>query len=495
MAKRKRPQTQPTAPQAQSEALDRFHALLDDESFTTLLAELERPLYPALRVNPLKPAPDDVHRWAERYGWSITAVPYCPTGWWVTASQTPVSQTIEHRMGRYYIQDAASMLPVELFDLNPIDRPLILDMAASPGGKTTHLVSRTFDHGLVVANDSGLDRTTALRLVLQTWGAANVAATRFPGEKFGRWFPDTFDRVLLDAPCSMQSLRSTESHPMRVISSREQTALARRQTNLLASALAAVKIGGQVVYSTCTLAPEEDEGVLDELLSRFPGAFQVEDLGERLQAAAPALAGAYGHAFHPEVQHAARLWPHIFHTSGFFAARLSKTAPISMGVEPPPSRPLRSVGQEPLTKDLARLFIRDFAARYGFNLDEVLAEQRLQLWHAPNAIYAVPLAWLEHFADLPCQLLGLKVAERTPQEWTLSHEWVARFGDRFQDSRFSITDEFVDAWLRGEDISLPSGVGIASGTVAVIFDPIGRCLGRGRVRDGLLKNLLPHRLV
>ena len=85
------------------------------------------------------------------------------------------------------------MLPVELFDLKPDSDQLILDMAASPGGKTTHLISRSGDQSLVIANDSSPDRVTALRLVLQTWGAANTAVTNFPGEKFGGWFPETFD--------------------------------------------------------------------------------------------------------------------------------------------------------------------------------------------------------------------------------------------------------------------------------------------------------------
>ena len=102
------------------------------------------------------------------------------------------------------------MMPVELFNFDDVKNPLILDMAASPGGKTTHLVSRSADQGLVIANDSSRDRITALRLVMQSWGAVNIAATQYPGEKYGAWFPETFDRVLLDAPCSMQGLRDTE---------------------------------------------------------------------------------------------------------------------------------------------------------------------------------------------------------------------------------------------------------------------------------------------
>lgn len=494
MAKRKRPAPAPSARQVQAKALERFRALLDEASFAALLRELQQPLNPALRLNPLKTRPGEIHRLAARYGWEVVPVPFCPSGWWVTAAAAPVSQTLEHRMGHYYIQDAASMLPAELFDLSPDERPLILDMAASPGGKTTHLVSRSLDRGLVIANDSGLERTTALRLVLQTWGAINVAATRFPGEKFGRWFPETFDCVLLDAPCSMQSLRSTESHPMRTISPREQSALVRRQVNLLASALAAVKIGGQVVYSTCTLAPEEDEAVLDELLRRYPGSFAVEALDERLPAPAPALTVAPGRDFLPEVARAARLWPHIYHTSGFFAALLSKTASLGLPAEVPPARPLETVGQRPLSASQSRRFLGEFTARYGFDLEDVLESQRLELWQSPRAIYAVPLAFLERFASLPCHLLGLKIAEVEAENWHPSHEWIARFGPRFTQGRVTLPAESLDAWLRGEDLPWPPEEG-SIGQVVAAFDPEGRCLGRARVARRLLKNLLPRRMV
>lgn len=496
MSKRRK-QVQPplTVLQVQAAALERFKPLLDPTSFDLLLEELQRPLYPAFRMNPLKTSADSPQQWANRYGWTLSPIPFCPTGWWVTSNQTPVSQTIEHRMGHYYIQDAASMLPAELFDLKSHERPKILDMAASPGGKTTHLVSRTLDRGLVMANDSGLDRTTALRLVLQTWGAINVAVTRFPGEKFGRWFPETFDYVLLDAPCSMQSLRSTESHPMRAISPREQRSLANRQVGLLASALSATKVGGQVVYSTCTLAPEEDEGVLDELLKRYPGAVQIENLDNRLPVPAPGLISAFGKDYQPALQHAARLWPHIMHTSGFFAALITKTASTSFPTEPPPSRPLREVNQEALTPKEARQFIKDFLIEYGFDLEAVLEDQKLVLWRSLGAIYAVPQTYLAHFASLPCQLMGLKIAEGSPDEWIPSHEWTGRFASDFKAGRVNLPSGLLAAWLRGEDIALISVEDVPHNKVVVVFDEESRFIGRGKIHKDLLKNMLPRRLV
>jgi 16S rRNA (cytosine1407-C5)-methyltransferase len=193
------------------DSLERFKRLMDVESFARMLEALKQPLLQAVRVNPLKgEVARSLDSWVDRYGWDTESIPYCDTGWWIKQSEVPVSQTIEHRLGFFYIQDAASMMPVELFDFQNTSRELILDMAASPGGKTTHLVSKTGDKSLVLANDSSQGRITALRLVLQSWGAAGTAVTAFPGERFGSWFPETFDKVLLDAPCSMQNLRTSE---------------------------------------------------------------------------------------------------------------------------------------------------------------------------------------------------------------------------------------------------------------------------------------------
>jgi len=477
-------------PSAQAAALTQFKPLLSAEEFRLLLEELQRPLLTAFRTNPLKTNQSPEVGWAQRYGWQLEPVPYCPTGFWVAQAANPVSMTLEHRTGHYYIQDAASMLPVELFDLDELSDPLVLDLAASPGGKTTHISSRLSDHGLIIANDSAADRITALRLVLQTWGSTNIAVTRFPGEKFGRWFPETFDRILLDAPCSMQSLRSTDSHPMRSITSREQANLAQRQASLLAAAIAALKVGGQVVYSTCTLAPSEDEGVLNEILRRFPGAIEIERLEGRLPHPAPALSQTENEVYDPQVTRAARLWPHRFHTSGFFAALIRKTASVDFPQEDAPDRPLSLVGQNPLPYRMLKEILSIFTGNYGLPLEDILQEHKLELWQSAAGIFAVPSRYIRQFGGLPCQLLGLKLAEETPEGFIPAHDWVTRFANRFSSAVITVPDEVLPAWLRGEDLDIP-----ASGGVVILYDAAGRCLGRGRAQNGKIKNLLPRRLI
>ncbi|HET7378180.1 MAG TPA: 16S rRNA (cytosine(1407)-C(5))-methyltransferase RsmF, partial [Anaerolineae bacterium] len=177
--------------------LDRYRLLLPADQFLQLQHAIAQPLAPALRINTLKIDLELARStWPARYGWQFRAIPFCPSGCQISGNDQALSQTLEHRNGFYYIQDAASMLPAEMFEYPPNDWPLVLDMAASPGGKTTHLVSKINDRGLVIANDSSSGRIPGLRSNLHSWGAMSIALTSYPGEKFGEWFPETFDKVL-----------------------------------------------------------------------------------------------------------------------------------------------------------------------------------------------------------------------------------------------------------------------------------------------------------
>jgi len=479
-------------PAATQSSLERYRGLLSAEDFAALMQALAQPLPHALRANPLKvDPPATAADWRERYGWDLQPVPFCPTGWQVLAAQTPLSAPIEFRMGQYYLQDAASMLPAELFDFDGLTAPLVLDMAAAPGGKTTHLVSRAGDRGLVLANDSAPGRIAALRGVLRDWGAVNAAVTAYPGERFGAWIPETFDRVLLDAPCSMDHLRPAPGRARPPASPREREGLAARQARLLASALQAARVGGQVVYSTCTLAPEEDEGVLDALLAQYGSALRVEDLSARFGARAAALPADETRAFHPAVTNAMRLWPHTFGTLGFFAALITKTAPLDGPRAEPPSRPLQPLGWEPLARRETQAVEQFFQQEYGFDLPALLERQQLALWRRGDGIHAFPLSFLSRFAGLPVEGLGLLVAEQTPQGLQISHEWAARFGRDFQAGTLRLPADYLEGWLRGEDAPLTDG----DNKTVVVMDEDGRILGRGRLGPQRLKNLLPRRLV
>ncbi len=488
-------------------ALNRFRNLLSPEEYDRLVEELDLPLPPALRINPLKSQPaESVKAWRERYNWTLKSIAYEPAGWQVLSSPAPISQTIEHRLGFYYIQDAASMAPVALFDFDPsIDRPLILDMAASPGGKTTHLASRTGDHGLIIANDASVSRLPALRIVLQNWGAINTAITNYPGERFGTWYPEVFDRVLLDAPCSMQGLRSTESHPIRPISDNEIQGLSQRQGRLLESAFKAVRPGGQVVYSTCTLTPDEDEAVVDGLLKHYPDLARVEDISAHFPAPVPGLISDGSHSFDPSLERSARLWPHRLGTSGFFAALISKKDSLMghLGSEPHDRRPGNAFGLGGLTRLSPRQqsnLLDRFTQCYGFDFTNQVENQGLILAQRSSGantrqIYSLPEIFAERFMDLRAHTLGLLFCEETPGGFVLSHEWAARFGHRFTAGHFLLPEELVSHWIKGEDLPGIAAAAPPANPIVMVTDLSGRNLGRGKIQRERLKNLLPKRIL
>ncbi|HEY9088291.1 MAG TPA: hypothetical protein VIO36_09000, partial [Anaerolineaceae bacterium] len=239
--------------------------------------------------------------------------------------------------------------------------------------------------------------------------------------------------------------------------------------------------------------PEEDEGVLDVLLRRFGSALRIDDLSAHFGRSANALAADAGRSFHPEVVNAMRLWPHTFGTSGFFAALLTKTAPLDLPRQDAPSRPVERLGWARLDRRAAAELEQFFAGEYGFDLPGVLARQSLALWQRGESVYAFPEAFFSAFGGLPVEGLGLLLGEKHPAGFQVAHEWTARFSSMFQSGTFSLPEEHTAAWLRGEDIPYTASPG--GPAVVLVCDHDERFVGRGKVGAQRLKNLLPRRLV
>ena len=472
----------------------KYRPLVPDEELPALEESLHKPLLQAFRLNPLKSDEQSLEEMSARYGWTLETIDFCPEGRKVQSAQVLPSMTNEHRMGHYYIQDSASMMPVTLFDPVRLEKkPLMLDLAASPGGKTTHLVGRSMDRGLVIANDSGPSRIPALKSVLKNWGSVNHAVTQFPGESFGDWFPDTFDLILLDAPCSMQSLVSLDSHPMRPITEREEKALARRQTLLLQSALKALRPGGQIVYSTCTLSPDEDEAVVDAILKTFPGKVRVSDAAKRIPRPAPGITSAYGQVFDEAVKGAVRLWPHRYNTAGFFACLMEKTDLFeNAGSGNAGAVPMRSWDKssfsavKPAEAMELEAFLND---QMGLSLREICDAQGSVLMSRSNGseFWMVPERFLESFSSLPCKTVGIKIATKTTGGFVPDNDWICRFFRLTSGIRIVPEAEQQAQWLQGADIRSDTAM-LPRGAIIMILDDHQVFLGCGKVSGDRIRN-------
>jgi 16S rRNA (cytosine1407-C5)-methyltransferase len=367
----------------------------------------------------------------------------------------------------------------------------VLDMAAAPGGKTTHLVSRLNDEGLVVANDSNIQRVPSLQGNLQRWGAFSAAVTNHPGERFGNWFPETFDCVLLDAPCSGEALRTGERHKSRMISPQERSTFHQRQVRLLNSAFQALRPGGQLVYSTCSLAPEEDEAVLDALLRLYPQQASIEAVDHLLPVPAPGSVLDGQHEYNSAVRRAVRLWPHLYDTSGFFAAFIRKNDSVSGQEETPPQRSLEKAGYKLLTRQEQEGLQTTLQEIYGFDLNAVIESRGLTLWKCGHFISAIPELWLTHFAECPFVSVGMTLGKQSRREFAPSHELISRFSASFTRRRITLDEKQVSAWLAEQNLQRVS-TPFSAGELVLLEDSEHEFLGRGRVEGDGIKNMLPR---
>ena len=474
------------------ESLERFTGILSDQDIEQILALQDQPLPIGIRINPLKADPAKaIHSLSARYGWQVSSIPFCDNGWVIHSSDKSPGTTLEHKMGQYYLQDAASMVPVSLFDMD-IPQPLVLDMAASPGGKTTHLIDRMNDRGFILANDGSKGRIPALRAVLANWGGANIAITNYPGEAFGAWYPETFDRVLLDAPCSMENLRPTENRPLRETTTGERLRLHERQLALLISGLTTLKVGAQMVYATCSLAPEEDEMVVNEALDQFPNSLRIEDVSQRFQFHTPGITTFGPDQFHPSLIHALRLWPHLTGMSGFFTVLITKTDTIQVERQTPPSRDLSRTGLIKLDNANAQALEEELDAAFGLSLRSILDQFNLQLCQRNQQTFLIPGAYLAHFQELPYEYIGMPLGKWINERFEPSAEFVSRFGREFTRNIIKISAEQVEQWIAGRDLRNPQFKDSPQGQYVLVNDMDDRNLGLGKLLPKRLRNMLPR---
>ncbi len=297
--------------------MERYRDIIPD--FDAFLETLERPQPVTIRVNRLKATPEQVANRLKRQGFEVK-----PLSWneWIlqVEGEDSVAKTLEHWLGWFYIQEASASTAVMVLDPQPNET--ILDMCASPGGKTTQMAELMGNTGLIVANDTTPKRLRALLANLSRMGIVNTIVTQWDG----RNYPDlglTFDKVLVDAPCSAEG-RARENPDLRQGADMNFIrSISGTQKGLLRRALELVKPGGIVVYSTCTFAPEENEAVVAYALQKVPSELLPIDLPVPHS---PGLTEWQGRGFGEEMSKCVRIYPHHLDSGGMFIAKLRRLA-------------------------------------------------------------------------------------------------------------------------------------------------------------------------
>ncbi|EML1553399.1 TPA: 16S rRNA (cytosine(1407)-C(5))-methyltransferase RsmF [Enterobacter hormaechei] len=443
-------------------------------SFDDFVAACQRPLRRSIRVNTLKISVEAFLDLVSPYGWQLTPVPWCEEGFWIERDDEeslPLGSTAEHLSGLFYIQEASSMLPVAALFADDNQPERVLDVAAAPGSKTTQIAARMNNRGAILANEFSASRVKVLHANISRCGIRNVALTHFDGRVFGAALPEAFDAILLDAPCSGEGVVRKDPDALKNWSVASNLEIAATQRELIDSAFHALRPGGTLVYSTCTLNRDENEDVCLWLKQRYADAVEFLPLDTLFDSAS--------HAATPEGF--LHVFPQIYDCEGFFVARLRKTR----AVDPLPA-PAFKVGNFPFApvKGREAAQVQAAASKVGLHWDE-----SLRLWMRDKELWLFPTTIEPLIGKVRFSRLGIRLAEIHNKGYRWQHEAViALAGD---ENTFALTHQEAEEWYRGRDVYPENSP--AQDEVIVTYQ--GFPLGLAKKVGSRLKNSYPRELV
>lgn len=277
----------------------------------------------AIRVNTLKATPEEVKKIIVDSGISFSIIPWYPHAILLKNVLAKNLTTLPmYKEGKIYIQSLSSMIPALI--LNPDKNDKILDMAAAPGSKTTQLAAMMENQGEIVANDMSHERLYKLKANLTLQGVTNTKPLHGAGQSLWQKYPEYFDKVLVDAPCSMEGrFNLDEAESFEDWSMKKIKRLSKLQKWLLRSAISATKVDGLIIYSTCTLAPEENEEVINWILEKESKTIVLESITVPHLEMTDGMTSWEDTQFSPELKHTKRIMPSV-NMEGFFIAKIRK---------------------------------------------------------------------------------------------------------------------------------------------------------------------------
>ena len=281
----------------------------------------------SIRCNTLKIKPADLKKKLEKKGWKISQP-------WkeypeVMIVQNPLmpgelGRSLEHLLGEYYIQELSSMLPI--LTLKPKEKETLLDLCASPGSKTTQAGASMKNSGTIIANEISLGRMRILASNLERCGVSNTIITKKDGRDLCHNFVKQnikFDKILVDAPCSGEGTLRSSIKTYFMWNPKTIKSLSHLQKKLFRKAFEQLKVGGELVYSTCTHAPEENEGVVSSMLEEFGDKIEILPIQLPVKTR-DGITEWEEKKYNKKVKLARRIYPQDNNTEGFFIAKFKK---------------------------------------------------------------------------------------------------------------------------------------------------------------------------
>ncbi len=444
--------------------LEKMKVLLGDE-YKEYMACFDEAWHPGLRANTMKITPDALEKMLP---WPLEPVPWCREGFYYDPETARPSKDPAYYAGLYYLQEPSAMTPGAMLPVEPGDR--VLDVCAAPGGKSTQLGAQLKGRGLLVANDISPSRARALLKNLELAGIPNICVTGETPERLAAQWPEFFDKILVDAPCSGEGMFRRDEEMVKDWSQRGPAYYSPLQQEILFEAVRMLKPGGLLLYSTCTFSTEEDEGTVKAALDRFP-ELELCHLDHRLVPGSCSLESLPG---------CMRLFPHKLKGEGHFLALMRKkkgeaglngsrpSAGENSGVSAR-GRMAKTLDNQP---ELAE-FLKDL--KLPVDPGRIMIRQDLAYLLPEGITDSIPLRFLRTGLLLgeikkgrfePSQALAM-VLKPDQFPWVL---------------RLDMEDERVIRYLKGETIALAEGEEAGKGWCLVCMGeyPLGWAKGAGR---------------
>ena len=415
----------------------------------------------AFRVNTNKISLEDFEKLNT---FSSGKVPYVENGFYLDYDK--IGNHPFHHAGMIYVQEPAAMAPAECVEINP--DWAVLDMCAAPGGKSSQIKNKLGENGILVSNEIISSRCKILTGNIERLGFSNCVTTCLDTKRLASLFPNTFDMIMVDAPCSGEGMFRKEQIAIDEWSEENVKMCAARQKEIIENAAKCLKSGGYIVYATCTFSLDENEMVVDSFLKKH-SEFKLVEVTDRVKNST--CDGIYFEGCECENIHfARRFYPHVSCGEGQFMAVLHHRGERPTGYKKPARKPEKIDG-------LVFEFLDDVLESYDKNQVTIYNQ---------NPVYFTPDFEVPRGAAFSC---GVTIGEIKKGYIQPHHQFFMAFGSKFKRKVDLAPDsDDLKRYLHGEEISVDLPNGWAAVTVC------GCSVGGGKAVGGRLKNHYPKGL-
>lgn len=456
-------------PKLPKEFIDKYRKLLGTEKSEQLFNAIKQPERKAFRINSLKELK------SIRYSTSNPVLSISNAYYGQISGQDP-----EWVSGTVYSQDPAAMFPAVITQAQPGQR--ILDLCAAPGGKSTALGEQLAGKGVLVANEISNSRARILRENIERWGITNSLITNDSPEKLATQFPVFFDKILVDAPCSGEGMFRKNIAATEYWSQDYVLVCQNRQKKILTEAIKMLKAGGELIYSTCTFAPEENEQVVSWLMDVY--GFKILPIE---------LSNSSVDHGHPDwsngntdLKNALRFWPYDNLGEGQFVAKLVKPKETTIASS---SKKVRFNKKKSGNNSLLRqqtLFVSEILNQ--FELPKSISDWKKSACVSHDHVF-IPAIKKQ---DLHTKILdnGIELGVLKKNRFEPSHHLAMVLGQIEQTRVLNLTDEEFASYLHGETLPVKSHLkGFVLVSCRDFIFSFGKITG-----NGILKNFYPKGL-